>query len=192
MKRFLRDLSNDERKTLIESNEKLSTELYEQTSDTAFEWIGEYLNGCPAQYSFRGYYDEFHLENDIHGFEEWFNGVMHDYCLFSDDDANIIRQFIKYAALIYRFDNEYINVRENDYRFVGEKALELGEEVEQIIYDRMEEEIRWSYKTDVLVEELDVWLDNWHNGAFIIDDDYSHVYEHVNGYYVKAHDEIVA
>ena len=192
MKRFLRDLSNDERKTLIESNEKLSTKLYEQTSDTAFEWIGEYLKGCPAKYSFRGYYDEFHLEDDIYGFEEWFNGVMHDYCLFSDDDASIIRQFIKYAALIYRFDNEYINVRENDYRFVKEKALELGEEVEQIIYDRMEEEIRWSYKTDVLVEELDVWLDNWHNGAFIIDDDYSHVYEHVNGYYVKAHDEIVA
>lgn len=192
MKKYIKDLDYDERKTLIEHNQKLSDELYDWTSDNAFYWIGEYLEGCPAKYSFSGYYDEFHLEDDIYGFEEWFDGVMHDYCLFSDDDASIIRQFIKYATLVYRFDNEDINVRDEDYRRVEEKALELGEEVEQIIYDRMEEEIRWSYNTDALVEELDIWLDSDHDDAFIIDDDYSHVYEHVNGYYVKAHDEIVA
>lgn len=194
MRKYLKDMKWEETKKLIENCDELHDDLFDRAWNTAWSWCEDYLDGFPGRYEIGGQYDYLTISEDTYtmtyaNFEAWFDEAQHKYCFVSDEEERVVREFIRYSKIWHKLEYE-VEAKEKDYDYVTAKMEELKEESEQIILDRLKSEYDACYETDVLCEELGCCAE--YEDAFIVDGDYTHIYKHINGYYVKAHDEIVA
>jgi len=193
-KKYVRDMDMNEIRTLIEENDTIRDALFNRAWDNAWYWCDTYLKGFKGRYELGGQYDYLTIDEDTYSmtystFATWFNNVQKDYCLVSDRDEKTIQDFLHYAEIDYKLTYE-VDTKQKDAEYVSNRVNELKEESERILLDRLKSEYDACYDTDVLIDEFDCMDD--YEDAFIIDDDYSTLYRHVNGYYTAAHDEIVA
>ena len=160
MKKYLYDFTVDDARRLINNNSAVQDEIIKETIYTAQYWVDEYLTGCPAKSYQIGSYcqgEHFTLDADqLEKFSSWFEGVQRMYCMFNEDDAETIR--------------EYINGSE-----------ELEHDVNRIIYKRLQYEYDAAFDIETqidyfffMVDERDIF-----SGEKYVDENMKNIYEDI-------------
>ena len=202
MKTYLRDMTLPELVELIKNNKTIYQKIHDYTWDYAGDIIQqEYLYNCPARYSISLYYDEFTILEDkmsdgscgsYSDFENWLNKVQKNYCLLTKEDEKTARAFIHYSQIQRKMIYE-VTAKPKDEDFIWKTVEELKRNTEAAILKICQNEYEASFDYGCLADMLEnlIW-DGEYNEAFIIDGDLSRVFQHVNGQYIKAHDELIA
>lgn len=170
MKKYLIDFTVDDARQLIKNNQAVERAIIEEINDSAQYWVDEYLTGCPAKSYQIGTWcqgEHFTLDADqLEKFSSWFEGVQHDYCFLNDNDAEIVRA--------------YINGSEN-----------LKDDVNKIIYDRLQLEYDNAFNIDVQIDYFFFMVDEREcfSGKKYVTKEYTNIYEDIPEIIIPAHTE---
>lgn len=202
MKRYIKDMNHEELAKLVNMNDAISDTCMERVNDTGDFWLDEYLHNCPCDYQITGCMQDDHFSlrapGDYSGvndhkffsdFEDWIDGMQKCFEYFNEEDEKKIRNYIRYARVLYDMETGYITAKKKDELYVGEQVERLKDEIERMIYHRLVSE--YDCSDERLIDEMGDWIDD-HPDAYINGNDYTAVYEHVNGYYVRAHKDKIA
>lgn len=164
-------LLNEEIVTLLKNNNDLREKLEERAIDNAVFWLEDYLEGMPngaADYSISyGYsYGDYFTIKNVDGFLEWADGVQNDYCFYSDDDWETIKELEKvnetykhcfelwhYGHSCYTGKNG--NIADKDFYNVENKFTELGDKAAKLTLAQLR-------------SEFDYWLDGIHTTTWYL------------------------
>lgn len=170
-KKYLADMSFSELKTLIENNDSLHHAAMDHIRDDAFNWVEDYLDGCPAKsYQIGSYCQGEHFYIDpgrVDQLAEWLNDVQKKYCLFNTEDVETIEKFCA--------GNE-----------------ELLNNVNSIIYRRLQSEYDVQFDDGAQAETLMFMIDNGEISADLYtDENMKRVFQDIPAQYIPAHTDIV-
>lgn len=170
-KKYLTDMSFSELKTLIENNESLRNAAMDRLRDDAYNWVEDYLEGCPAKsYQIGSYCQGEHFYIDpgrVDQLAEWFDNVQKNYCLFNTEDAETIEMFCA----------------GND---------ELLEDVNRIIYSMLQSEYDVQFDKSAQAEMLMFMIDNGEISADLYtDENMKQVFQDIPAQYIPAYTDIV-
>lgn len=200
MKKYINKMTRAELTKLLKDNKRIRNRVYDEAWENAGIWLNDYLRDCPADYHINLCYDSFVITEDNYGgacfqysnFEKWFDDVQKNWGFISVENEKIIRSFLRYAEIAYKLEYE-VCAKPKDEEYVYKKTNELKEQAERIFLCRCQAEYEACDDDSILIDVIDNMVENSEfDNMFILDGDYSKVYEHCCGYYVKARDEIVA
>lgn len=209
-KLYLKDMTRKQVMDLLQNNNAFCEKVHEYAWEDASLMLDEYLTDIPARYEIDdvGYNRSYvNIEYDTYGgvycydsFEEWLDNVQRDYCLLLPEEEKTARDFIKYAKIANKLEYD-VTCKEKDFENVIDKYESLQEVTEAILTDRFVAEYTAYDDLDTLADyALGFYIDEYCEQYFIRCDDpenitadeYNHVLVHVNGCYIKAHDEEAA
>lgn len=170
MKKYLYDFTVKDAQQLIENSQAVEHAIIEEINDIAYNWVEEYLTGCPTKSYQIGTWcqgEHFTLDADqLEKFSSWFERVQHDYCFLNDSDAEIVRAYIN-----------------------GSEKLES--DVNKIIYNRLQEEYDSAFNIDTQIDYFFLML-NEHDifsGEKYVDENMKNIYEDIPEIIIPAHTE---
>lgn len=167
MKRYLKDLNDEELRKVLEKNEKLSSKIYEDISENdMFCQENEFNELNIKKYvKMYDYYNSFYLKvTDTIGFFENVNTVY-----FDTKTEDIYKEAKKIYDRYMNTINE--NIRKKNFDLLEEKVNDLCKSIENQLHEYEERR----YSIDDLIEELKECYDL---EGFYIDDDFV-CYEHI-------------
>lgn len=199
MKRlYLNKMTSSQLLKLISECEPLKNELYERcVQDAEFLLDNEYLIGVPnnAEYNIGLWgYTYFNLNVDYYDGEsiratiKYLDRLQNSYDFFYKQEIELNR----FKTLLWRFYDVYDELNANNEN----KLINRLEELESILNDHIDEylnglyDINDSYMLDIF--DFMICYGEKYSNAFIINGDYSQIYEHINAHYTPAQDVKIA
>lgn len=165
MKKWVKDLTYDEIRELIENDSYLKDRVLNRTLDDAYYWVGEYLEGVPrtaVDFEYFGRGEHFTVEDATDEFMEWVDDVQRDYDWLDDETYSMCKRANELWRKIY-YDEDVTDEDEIEY----EKLLE---DIGYNIFSQMKYEYDAAFDHEVWVEAFNSYVDE-----FIDDVDNSYV-----------------
>ena len=181
MKKYFKDLTFDEIKTLLDKNDELRDKVLDRAVDDAYYWVGEYLEDARRvkglDYAIG--YDRgahFNIEDVTSDVVDWVDRVQADYGLFDEDVVDDVKKCNKmYDFLQYGSDEDSFEGKTEDEVYDEYESLKY--EVEQKIFKMLQNEIMYWYDSadnsdlaDVLTSyDDDLVADYGNNDNLVVD-----------------------
>ena len=155
--RTIDELTREELTEVIKNNEKFVRYCTDYCTDIwgpAYCNVDGILHGIPktADYEISGYCDYVRFKADTYAsyteIAEYLTNIKEDYCIFEDTEAENITKFNRYAAALYRYEEDEINLTEKDLNYMNFYCEAYMKKAGKLIAEYCGDEYRYFYDAE--------------------------------------------